>query len=196
MSHTTTYGSTGVAHKKLNPDDDEAGEVYRRARGSGWRSFSAGYASLSSLDRPESRMANSSPRQDGGEGAERPLNYRRLTSRSVTLPKEKWYKRIRIPGVTHRASPYSNVVHTTKYTILTFLPKNLWEQFHRFANIYFFMIIILNFIPAIEAVAKEVAWIPLTAILLVTAVKDLFEDYRRYRSDKEVNRRRCRVYDW
>lgn len=121
--------------------------------------------------------------------------YRRLTSRSVTLPPERWYRKIRIPGVTRRASPHSNVVHTTKYTILTFIPKNLWEQFHRWANIFFVFIVILNFIPAVQAIAVAVAPIPVAFILLVTAVKDIFEDYNRYRSDNELNRRICRVYD-
>ena len=121
--------------------------------------------------------------------------YRCLTSRSVTLPPERWYEKIRIPGVTRRASPHSNVVHTTKYTILTFIPKNLWEQFHRWANIFFVFIVILNFIPAVQAIAVAVAPIPVAFILIVTAVKDIFEDYNRYRSDNEVNRRICRVYD-
>lgn len=31
----------------------------------------------------------------------------------------------------------NNSVRTTKYTLLTFLPKNLFEQFRRIANFYF-----------------------------------------------------------
>lgn len=34
----------------------------------------------------------------------------------------------------------SNKVRTSKYTWYNFLPKNLWEQFHRWANIYFIII--------------------------------------------------------
>ena len=177
---------------------DEAGKVHVKGEGltgQAWSSFSAGYSSLvewSGLGEDLYAMASPNP----GQSREGRTSYRRLTSRSVELPKERWYKRIRIPGVTHRASPHSNVVHTTKYTIITFVPKNLWEQFHRLANLYFLMLMILTFVPAVEAVAKEVAWIPLTFILIVTAIKDLFEDFRRYRSDREVNRRQCRVYDW
>ena len=37
-----------------------------------------------------------------------------------------------------------NYVRTTKYTLLSFLPKNLFEQFHRFANLYFLFIVLLN----------------------------------------------------
>lgn len=121
--------------------------------------------------------------------------YRLITAENVYLPKEKWYRRIRIPGVYNRSSPRSNVVHTTKYTVLTFLPKNLWEQFHRFANLYFLFIALLNFVPAVEAFGKEIGFIPLLFVLTVTAVKDVFEDFRRYRSDREVNSKLCRVYD-
>ena len=41
-------------------------------------------------------------------------------------------------------------IRTTKYTLLTFLPRNLFEQFHRVANIYFLFIVILNWIPVVR----------------------------------------------
>lgn len=37
-----------------------------------------------------------------------------------------------------------NKIRTSKYTALTFIPKNLWLQFHNIANIYFLFIIILQ----------------------------------------------------
>ena len=123
------------------------------------------------------------------------LQFRCINSLSVRLPKEPWYKRIRVPGVFNRTSPHSNAVHTTKYTVITFLPKNLWEQFHRFANIFFLFIALLNFVPEVEAFGKEIGYLPLLFVLAATAVKDIFEDYRRYRSDGEVNAKLCRVYD-
>lgn len=43
----------------------------------------------------------------------------------------------------------NNKIHTSKYTWLTFLPKNLFEQFYRFANLYFLLIQILNWLPGI-----------------------------------------------
>ena len=122
--------------------------------------------------------------------------YRCISACSVQLPKERWYRRIRIPGVYNRSSPHSNAVHTTKYTILTFIPKNLWEQFHRFANIYFLFIALLNFVPEVEAFGKEVGYVPLVFVLTVIAIKDIFEDYSRFRSDREVNSKLCRVYCW
>ncbi|XP_054163939.1 phospholipid-transporting ATPase VD-like [Oppia nitens] len=89
----------------------------------------------------------------------------------------------------------NNRIRTTKYTVLTFLPKNLFEQFHRFANLYFLGIQLLNWVPGITAFAKEVQMLPFLFVLSVTAVKDIFEDYRRYRSDKKVNNSICRRFD-
>ncbi|XP_004524683.1 probable phospholipid-transporting ATPase VB isoform X3 [Ceratitis capitata] len=88
-----------------------------------------------------------------------------------------------------------NKIRTTKYTLLSFVPKNLLEQFHRVANLYFIFIVLLNWFPAINAFGKEVAMIPVLFVLGVTAVKDLFEDRRRRSSDKRINNTTCRVYD-
>ena len=95
----------------------------------------------------------------------------------------------------HPNSAYlTNRIRTTKYTLLSFIPRNLFEQFHRFANLYFLFIVLLNWVPAINAFGKEISMIPVILVLIVTAVKDLFEDRRRYSSDKKVNNSSCRVY--
>ena len=95
----------------------------------------------------------------------------------------------------HPNSAYlNNRIRTTKYTLLSFIPRNLFEQFHRFANLYFLFIVLLNWVPAINAFGKEISMIPVILVLIVTAVKDLFEDRRRYTSDKNVNNSSCRVY--
>ncbi|XP_057697770.1 phospholipid-transporting ATPase VA isoform X2 [Corythoichthys intestinalis] len=88
-----------------------------------------------------------------------------------------------------------NKIKTTKYTVLSFLPKNLFEQFHRFANVYFVFIALLNFVPVVNAFQPELALAPVVFILSVTAIKDLWEDYRRHRSDKEINHMDCLVYN-
>lgn len=120
--------------------------------------------------------------------------YRIISSREVVLPEESGFLNTvqKLWGISSR----SNAVRTTKYTIITFLPKNLFEQFHRFANWYFLFIIILNFIPQIQAFGREVSMVPLVFVLSVTAIKDAFEDLRRFRSDREVNNREVQVYDW
>ena len=123
-------------------------------------------------------------------------------SNSCTQPKAK-YRRV-VPnhlfaeGLPERDNPNSkytkNHVKTTKYTVLSFLPKNMFEQFHRFANLYFIFIVLLNWIPQLNAFGKEVAMIPVIFVLAVTAIKDAYEDYRRYQSDKKINHLTCRIY--
>uniref|UniRef100_A0A673BEU4 P-type ATPase N-terminal domain-containing protein n=1 Tax=Sphaeramia orbicularis TaxID=375764 RepID=A0A673BEU4_9TELE len=83
----------------------------------------------------------------------------------------------------------TNQICTTKYTLLSFIPKNLFEQLHRFANVYFIFLAALNFVPVVEAFVPQVAVIPIILVLSVTAVKDVWEDYRRFKSDHLVNRR-------
>ncbi|XP_063784830.1 phospholipid-transporting ATPase VB [Pseudophryne corroboree] len=88
-----------------------------------------------------------------------------------------------------------NKIRTTKYTILTFLPKNLFEQFYRSANLYFLCLAILNWMPEIEVFHKEITMVPLVIVLLVIAVKDAVEDSRRYRNDRKINLRKTSVYN-
>lgn len=87
-----------------------------------------------------------------------------------------------------------NQIRTTKYSVLSFLPRNLFEQLHRFGNIYFIFIAALNFVPLVQAFQPEVSVVPIILVLGTTALKDLWEDYRRFRSDRLENRQSCWVY--
>uniref|UniRef100_A0A8C1PPC6 Phospholipid-transporting ATPase n=1 Tax=Cyprinus carpio TaxID=7962 RepID=A0A8C1PPC6_CYPCA len=84
-----------------------------------------------------------------------------------------------------------NKVRTTKYTFLSFIPKNLFEQLHRFANLYFIFLAALNFVPIVNAFQPEISIIPIVFVMSITAVKDLWEDQRRRKSDQKVNNRLC-----
>ncbi|KAJ4946251.1 hypothetical protein JOQ06_023919 [Pogonophryne albipinna] len=87
-----------------------------------------------------------------------------------------------------------NAIKTTKYTLLLFIPMNLFEQFHRLANIYFVGLVILNFVPVVNAFQPEVALIPICVIMTLTALKDAWEDFRRYQSDRKRNNTPCFIY--
>lgn len=71
----------------------------------------------------------------------------------------------------------------------------VFSPFSRFANLYFLFIVLLNFVPAVNAFGKEVAMLPLIFVLGITAIKDAFEDRRRWHSDNRVNNATCRVYN-
>ncbi|XP_060708204.1 phospholipid-transporting ATPase IC [Hemiscyllium ocellatum] len=91
-----------------------------------------------------------------------------------------------------KTSKYSgNAIRTYKYNILTFLPKNLMEQFKRAANAYFLILLILQAIPQISTLAWYTTFVPLVVVLGITAIKDAFDDIARHKMDRIVNNRKC-----
>ncbi|KAL2546820.1 Phospholipid-transporting ATPase 3 [Forsythia ovata] len=79
-----------------------------------------------------------------------------------------------------------NSVSTTKYDVLTFLPKGLFEQFRRVANLYFLMISILSCTP-VSPVSPVTNVLPLSLVLLVSLIKEAWEDWKRFQNDMAIN---------
>ncbi|KAL0067052.1 hypothetical protein AAF712_005836 [Marasmius tenuissimus] len=88
---------------------------------------------------------------------------------------------------------YTNQVISSKYTVMTFLPRNMLEQFRRVANIYFLALAILQFFPEFSTISPGVVILPLVIIIGLTALKDGYEDYRRHKADKRVNQSIAKV---
>lgn len=80
-----------------------------------------------------------------------------------------------------------NKIRTAKYTALSFIPKNLWFQFHNIANIYFLFVIILGIFSIFGVDNPGLSAVPLIVILFLTAIKDAIEDWRRTVLDNELN---------
>lgn len=80
-----------------------------------------------------------------------------------------------------------NKIRTTKYTPLNFLPMNIFFQFTNIANSYFLFIIILGCFQIFGVQSPGMQAVPLIVIVVLTAIKDAFEDYRRGISDYEMN---------
>ncbi|KAH6801981.1 aminophospholipid ATPase 3 [Perilla frutescens var. frutescens] len=89
-----------------------------------------------------------------------------------------------------------NSVSTTKYDVFTFLPKGLFEQFRRVANLYFLMISILSCTP-VSPVSPITNVLPLTLVLLVSLIKEAWEDWKRFQNDMAINNSNVEVLqDW
>jgi phospholipid-translocating ATPase len=110
-----------------------------------------------------------------------------------TLPRREIFINIPLPThlLTTKGEPIvryvRNKVRTSKYTLITFIPKNLFEQFRRVANIFFLAMVILQVFPIFGATNAQIGMLPLLAILGMTAIKDGIEDWRRAKLDNEVN---------
>ncbi|CAH2351573.1 phospholipid-transporting ATPase Dnf2p [[Candida] railenensis] len=80
-----------------------------------------------------------------------------------------------------------NKIRTTKYTPISFLPKNIFFQFENVANCYFLFLIILGAFQVFGVQSPGLAAVPLIVIVILTAIKDAFEDYKRASSDEDLN---------
>ena len=88
----------------------------------------------------------------------------------------------------------SNMIKTSKYTLIDFLPKSLLAQFQRFANTYFLVIAILANVDVISNFSPITAILPLAFILMLSMGREAYEDYNRHKSDIEMNKTKCFIY--
>lgn len=71
-----------------------------------------------------------------------------------------------------------NYVRSTKYTVASFFPKSLFEQFRRVANFYFLVTGMLS-LTDLSPYGAVSALLPLALVITVTMVKDGIEDWHR-----------------
>ncbi|KAF7986654.1 hypothetical protein HWV62_26488 [Athelia sp. TMB] len=144
----------------------------------------------------------------------RPIGPPRTIYVNEELPEEYYDAKHRVK----KEHVYStNQVITSKYTIITFLPRNLLEQFRRIANVYvcrsplllgfmriygpvtdflpsfFLAIAILQFFPKFSTISPGLVILPLLIVLGITSLKDAYEDIKRHQSDRRVNHTEIRV---
>lgn len=95
------------------------------------------------------------------------------------------------PKSRHHHHYANNEIHTTKYNFWWFVPKNLYEQFRRLANSYFLALVLIQVFPEFQMTSPIFTALPIFSIVLVTAIKDGLEDWRRLKSDAEINNELC-----
>ncbi|XP_056161871.1 probable phospholipid-transporting ATPase 4 [Syzygium oleosum] len=91
----------------------------------------------------------------------------------------------------HRMKPHkypTNYVSTTKYNVLTFLPRSLFEQFRRVANLYFLLAAVLS-LTSLAPFTPPSLIIPLVFVVGISMLKEAVEDWHRFLQDLEVNSR-------
>lgn len=105
------------------------------------------------------------------------------------------------PRIIHLNNPPANAankyvdnhISTAKYNFATFLPKFLFEQFSKFANIFFLFTAGLQQIPGLSPTNRFTTIVPLFIVLLISAGKEWVEDYRRKQADNALNTSKARV---
>jgi len=80
-----------------------------------------------------------------------------------------------------------NSVRNQKYNVATFLPLVLYEQFKFFFNLYFLLVALSQFVPALRIGFLATYIVPLAFVLTVTIGKEAFDDYKRWLRDQAAN---------
>ncbi|RAW43334.1 Phospholipid-transporting ATPase [Phytophthora cactorum] len=110
------------------------------------------------------------------------------TFRKIHLNNDEENERLR------REGKYAdNYVTTSKYTIVSFVPKILFEFFRVIANCYFLVISILQVATPWSPTNKYTTGGPLVTVLMVSMIKQAIEDKKRHDADNVQNSRQCKV---
>lgn len=122
------------------------------------------------------------PLPPSADGRHVPLNPGQARSKSLTDERT--------------GKPYiSNFIRSSRYTLWSFLPKQLFFQFSKLANAYFLTIGILQMIPGLSTTGTYTTIGPLMAFVALSMAKEGWDDYRRYKLDKLENRTEVWVLD-
>lgn len=123
--------------------------------------------------------------------------FRRHVLRMKPIPPSKdgrhiemdvWREQPLIDGRTGK--PYAkNTIRSSRYTLWSFFPRQLFAQFSKLANFYFLLVAVLQMIPGLSTTGSYTTIIPLMFFVCVSMAKEGFDDLRRYRMDKEENAR-------
>lgn len=93
-----------------------------------------------------------------------------------------------------RNKPYvNNIITSSRYTLISFLPRQLIAQFSKVANCYFMCVAILQLIPSWSTTGTSTTIIPLSIFISISMLREAYDDYRRHKLDKEENNRATTV---
>lgn len=81
----------------------------------------------------------------------------------------------------------SNAISNAKYNALSFIPLTLFEQFKFFFNLYFLLVALSQFIPALRIGFLSTYVAPLAFVLFVTMLQEAADDLARRKRDNEAN---------
>lgn len=84
--------------------------------------------------------------------------------------------------------PYPpNIVCHQKYSLFSFLPLFLYNEFKFFFNFYFLLVALSQFIPILRVGFLFTYIGPLVFVLCISSIREAADDFARYRRDLEAN---------
>jgi phospholipid-translocating ATPase len=97
------------------------------------------------------------------------------------------FRTVYFDGRTQPLKLPGNAVKNTRYNLITLIPLVLYNQFKYFFNFFYLMITLSQLYPPLQ-VGFLVSYVaPLSFVLAITIFKEGYDDFLRWRRDKEVN---------
>ena len=87
-----------------------------------------------------------------------------------------------------------NSIRTSQYTLFTFLPLGIMNQYKTPFNWFFLIQAIIDCIPSISSVDPVTTIMPVIIVLIISLIREAVEDYRKYSNDKLANEALISVY--
>ncbi|POY73046.1 putative Phospholipid-translocating ATPase [Rhodotorula taiwanensis] len=135
-------------------------------------------------DRPPTTGGPSPP----GKPTRTPSSFKRFFALSAPPSSQPRTIVLNEPPSKRKKAPHPpNIVKNQKYNLATFLPLVLYEQFKFFYNLYFLLVALSQFVPALRIGFLATYIVPLAFVLAVTIGKEAYDDYVRYLRDRSAN---------
>ncbi|KAH9387320.1 phospholipid-translocating ATPase [Nematocida major] len=87
-----------------------------------------------------------------------------------------------------------NIIRNQKYSLITFIPLVFAQQLKHFLNIFFILVMVLQGFPAVRVSHPLTSVFPWALVQIFVYIKEGIDDHKRYRRDKEANRKQCTKY--
>ncbi|KAI8065645.1 hypothetical protein BC940DRAFT_303921 [Gongronella butleri] len=193
------------AHSPLYQYDDDSterlGQSFAQHNHDGYddKSVYAQQAHASHQQQYQQRQQHASSRQPSPPHAPKPAKNKqsllnRLRGRR-SYPDTPRIIYVNAPERNNEQQFVNNSVSTAKYNVFTFLPIFLYVEFSKAANLFFLFISGIQQIPNISPTSRYTTLVPLVIVLIITAIKEILEDFGVHKSDRELNGRKCKIYD-
>lgn len=86
------------------------------------------------------------------------------------------------------SKPYiRNRITSARYTLYNFLPRQLFFQFSKVANMYFLLVSILQMIPGLSTTGTYTTIVPLAIFICIAMAREGYDDYKRHKLDTVEN---------
>jgi phospholipid-translocating ATPase len=158
---------------------------------------------LSALPHYESWMERNKPKNPYLEKIKAGIEQARKTIlRIKDLPPSKDGRQIELDATRRKAlidertnkEYIDNFIKSCRYSLWNFVPRQLFAQFSKLANFYFLCVSVLQMIPGLSTTGNYTTIIPLFFFVSISMGKEGYEDYRRYKLDRQENNSEATVF--